>query len=159
MAAAGLRPAVTRNNSFNYCQTPSFEKVSQQQAELGLRLPTAGFCQSSSQSFKTNLSQIKESPDQLVPNDSTATTTIQTQIPSSTSTPTSSPAATTTQRINLICIIQFATSLMCALNSINKQSFQNFKLRIGVHSGQVIAGVVGAQRPFYDIWGDCVNVS
>lgn len=63
------------------------------------------------------------------------------------------------QKLNLICIIQFATSLMSALNGINKQSFQGFKLRVGVHSGSVIAGIIGAQRPFYDIWGDCVNVS
>lgn len=63
------------------------------------------------------------------------------------------------QKLNLICMIQFATSLMNALNGINKQSFQLFKLRVGVNTGPVIAGVIGAQRPFYDIWGDCVNVS
>lgn len=63
------------------------------------------------------------------------------------------------QKLNLICMVQFATSLMTALNGINKQSFQVFKLRVGVNTGPVIAGVIGAQRPFYDIWGDCVNVS
>lgn len=63
------------------------------------------------------------------------------------------------QKLNLICMIQFATSLMSTLNGINKQSFQVFKLRVGVNTGSVIAGVIGAQRPFYDIWGDCVNVS
>lgn len=68
-------------------------------------------------------------------------------------------SAISQQRLNLICMIQFATSLMSALNGINRQSFQVFKLRIGVNSGSVIAGVIGAQRPFYDIWGDCVNVS
>lgn len=63
------------------------------------------------------------------------------------------------QKLNLICMLKFATSLMTALNGINKQSFQVFKLRVGVNAGPVIAGVIGAQRPFYDIWGDCVNVS
>lgn len=63
------------------------------------------------------------------------------------------------EKLNLVCMIQFATSLMSALNGINKQSFQGFKLRVGVNSGSVIAGIIGAQRPFYDIWGDCVNVS
>lgn len=67
--------------------------------------------------------------------------------------------STSQQKQNLVCMIQFATSLMVALNSINKQSFQMFKLRIGLHTGDVIAGVIGAQRKFYDIWGDCVNVS
>lgn len=63
------------------------------------------------------------------------------------------------QKLNLICLCQFATNLMTALNGINKQSFQVFKLRIGINTGPVIAGIIGAQRPFYDIWGDCVNVS
>lgn len=43
---------------------------------------------------------------------------------------------------NLSCIMSFAFSLMQALNAINKQSFQNFKLRIGVHCGQVIGKFV-----------------
>lgn len=62
------------------------------------------------------------------------------------------------RRQNLVCMVHFASSLMVALNNINKQSFQMFKLRIGLHTGDVIAGVIGAQRKFYDIWGDCVNV-
>lgn len=63
------------------------------------------------------------------------------------------------ERLNLICMVQFASSLMQSLNNINKQSFQVFKLRVGLNSGSVIAGVIGAQRPFYDIWGDCVNIA
>ena len=30
---------------------------------------------------------------------------------------------------------------------------------IGINHGKVIAGVVGAQKPQYDIWGDAVNVA
>jgi adenylate cyclase len=32
-------------------------------------------------------------------------------------------------------------------------------LRIGLASGPVVAGVVGSQRFFYDVWGDAVNVA
>ncbi len=32
-------------------------------------------------------------------------------------------------------------------------------LRIGVASGPVVAGVVGARKFFYDVWGDAVNVA
>ncbi len=29
----------------------------------------------------------------------------------------------------------------------------------GIDYGPAIAGVVGAQKPFYDIWGDTVNMA
>ena len=32
-------------------------------------------------------------------------------------------------------------------------------MRIGLSAGPVIAGVVGAQKPLYDIWGNTVNVA
>jgi adenylate cyclase len=32
-------------------------------------------------------------------------------------------------------------------------------LRIGLASGPLVAGVVGSQRFFYDVWGDAVNVA
>ena len=32
-------------------------------------------------------------------------------------------------------------------------------LRIGMAAGPVVAGVVGARKFFYDVWGDAVNVA
>ena len=34
-----------------------------------------------------------------------------------------------------------------------------FELRIGVHTGPVVAGVVGIKKFQYDIWGDTVNLA
>lgn len=34
-----------------------------------------------------------------------------------------------------------------------------YRLRIGISHGEVTAGVVGAQKPLYDIWGDAVNMA
>ncbi|KOB70461.1 Adenylyl cyclase 76E [Operophtera brumata] len=48
-------------------------------------------------------------------------------------------------------LVEFAMALMSILDQINRESFQRFKLRI--------AGVVGAQKPQYDIWGNTVNVA
>jgi adenylate cyclase len=32
-------------------------------------------------------------------------------------------------------------------------------MRIGIASGQLVAGVVGSKKFFYDVWGDVVNVA
>ncbi|XP_042876635.1 adenylate cyclase type 2-like [Penaeus japonicus] len=59
----------------------------------------------------------------------------------------------------LVLLVEFALAMAAALDSINRESFQNFKLRVGLAHGPVIAGVVGAQKPQYDIWGNTVNVA
>lgn len=34
-----------------------------------------------------------------------------------------------------------------------------FRIRIGIHSGSVVAGIVGVKKFAYDIWGDAVNTA
>jgi class 3 adenylate cyclase/tetratricopeptide (TPR) repeat protein len=34
-----------------------------------------------------------------------------------------------------------------------------FEIRVGLHSGQVVAGIVGLKKFQYDIWGDTVNIA
>lgn len=59
----------------------------------------------------------------------------------------------------IVVLVDFAIALMTVLDQINRESFQRFKLRMGLNHGPVIAGVVGAQKPQYDIWGNTVNVA
>ncbi|KAM9449931.1 adenylate cyclase type 4 isoform 1-T2 [Clarias gariepinus] len=60
---------------------------------------------------------------------------------------------------NVRCMVDFAIALMGRLENINRHSFNDFKLRIGINHGPVIAGVIGAHKPQYDIWGNAVNVA
>jgi adenylate cyclase len=36
---------------------------------------------------------------------------------------------------------------------------KTFEIRIGIHSGSVVAGIVGIKKFAYDIWGDTVNTA
>ncbi|XP_043498568.1 adenylate cyclase type 2-like isoform X2 [Polistes fuscatus] len=55
---------------------------------------------------------------------------------------------------------EFAAQMMVVLDRINAESNSKpYRLRIGISHGEVSAGVVGAQKPLYDIWGDAVNMA
>ncbi|KAK3528277.1 hypothetical protein QTP86_029420 [Hemibagrus guttatus] len=56
-------------------------------------------------------------------------------------------------------MVEFAIALMGKLDGINRHSFNSFRLRVGINHGPVIAGVIGARKPQYDIWGNTVNVA
>ncbi|XP_014274683.1 adenylyl cyclase 78C isoform X2 [Halyomorpha halys] len=54
-------------------------------------------------------------------------------------------------------LVDFGLAMKQSLEAINKHSFNNFHLRIGISSGALVGGVIGARKPVYDIWGNTVN--
>ncbi|XP_009995753.1 PREDICTED: adenylate cyclase type 7 [Chaetura pelagica] len=63
------------------------------------------------------------------------------------------------QHAHIGIMVEYGIALMNKLDGINRHSFNNFRLRIGINHGPVIAGVIGARKPQYDIWGNTVNVA
>ncbi|KAK1896932.1 Adenylate cyclase type 1 [Dissostichus eleginoides] len=60
---------------------------------------------------------------------------------------------------HLCTVSDFAIEMFDVLDAINYQSYNDFVLRVGINVGPVVAGVIGARRPQYDIWGNTVNVA
>ncbi|XP_029464376.1 adenylate cyclase type 7 isoform X3 [Rhinatrema bivittatum] len=63
------------------------------------------------------------------------------------------------QHAQIGIMVEYSVAMMNKLDGINRHSFNNFRLRIGINHGPVIAGVIGARKPQYDIWGNTVNVA
>nr|XP_060505754.1 adenylate cyclase type 7 [Panthera onca] len=63
------------------------------------------------------------------------------------------------QHVHIGIMVEFSIALMSKLDGINRHSFNSFRLRVGINHGPVIAGVIGARKPQYDIWGNTVNVA
>ena len=56
-------------------------------------------------------------------------------------------------------IANLALALLEEIKLIRQQTGIDLDVRIGIHTGSVIAGVIGAVRFSYDIWGDTVNTA
>lgn len=56
-------------------------------------------------------------------------------------------------------IIFAAFEMMQFIEERNKISKCEWKMRAGVHSGNIIAGVVGKNKFTYDVWGNTVNIA
>lgn len=56
-------------------------------------------------------------------------------------------------------VAAMALDMFDAIERLNQQNNSNFKIRVGIHTGPVVAGVIGKNKFNYDLWGDAVNVA
>ncbi len=56
-------------------------------------------------------------------------------------------------------IANLALDMQKKLIEFNAKTPYEFDIRIGIHTGPAVAGVIGTKKFFYDIWGDSVNTA
>ncbi|WP_029621832.1 adenylate/guanylate cyclase domain-containing protein [Ruegeria conchae] len=54
-------------------------------------------------------------------------------------------------------MVELACRMLSQVEALNHELDYPMHLRIGVHSGPVVAGIIGSHRFLYDVWGDTVN--
>lgn len=56
-------------------------------------------------------------------------------------------------------VAELALDMKDAINAFAEHLKKPFSMRIGINTGPVVAGVIGAKKFIYDLWGDTVNIA
>jgi adenylate cyclase len=56
-------------------------------------------------------------------------------------------------------VADMALAMIRVVERMNPELTIPLQMRIGIHSGDVVAGVIGTHKFAYDIWGDAVNIA
>jgi class 3 adenylate cyclase len=60
---------------------------------------------------------------------------------------------------HLEAVASMALDMRDAMRELAIPPFESLGVRIGIHTGPVIAGVIGERKFAYDLWGDTVNIA
>jgi len=55
--------------------------------------------------------------------------------------------------------VDLALGMQAALVEVNASTGNAWSMRVGVHAGPVMAGIIGTRKYVYDVWGDTVNTA
>ena len=60
---------------------------------------------------------------------------------------------------HLEAMADMALDVLASASNFSRADGAPFQLRIGMHAGPVVAGVIGTRKFIYDLWGDTVNTA
>jgi len=60
---------------------------------------------------------------------------------------------------HLEAVADMALDVLASTSQFSRVDGAPFQLRIGIHAGPVVAGVIGTKKFIYDLWGDTVNIA
>jgi len=54
---------------------------------------------------------------------------------------------------------EMALEMLDIIDNFNRRNHLRWSVRIGIHTGPVVAGIIGFRKFAYDLWGDTVNIA
>jgi class 3 adenylate cyclase len=58
-----------------------------------------------------------------------------------------------------LSLVRAGLAMVASLEKRNARAGLAWRMRVGIHSGEVVAGIVGVRRYIYDVFGDTVNIA
>ncbi|WP_299723814.1 adenylate/guanylate cyclase domain-containing protein [uncultured Tateyamaria sp.] len=58
-----------------------------------------------------------------------------------------------------VAVADMALEMLVIARTLEREIGDTVALRIGIHTGPAVAGVIGTRKFFYDVWGDTVNTA
>ncbi|HSM01935.1 MAG TPA: adenylate/guanylate cyclase domain-containing protein [Acidimicrobiia bacterium] len=55
--------------------------------------------------------------------------------------------------------VRMGIGMLAALEDVNTVRGSTWSMRVGIHAGPVMAGIIGTRKYVYDVWGDTVNTA